>query len=206
MRPWLVLVSLIAAAGAGVLAVPGASADGAVCGPAKSTTLAANRLARVYSKGQKVYGCIRGGHSSYELGSTSNSPGEARVGPIALAGVDAAFGRTSSGVDVISAEVVVERLTDGVVLRDRSATTANVGPEYAQQVDSVVVKPDGSVAWIGSVSSITSHRDVIQVRKSDRTARAALDSGPKIGRRSLRLHGSELSWRDGSATKTAKLR
>jgi hypothetical protein len=160
----------------------------------------------VYSQGEKVYGCAAGTHSSYALGTTSSSRGgEGRVGPIALAGVNAGFGRTSFGVDVISAEVVVERLTDGVVLRDRAATAGNFGPEYSQQVHSVVVKRDGSVAWIASISSITSGKGATQVRKSDRTSRTSLDSGPKIKPGSLRLHGSELSWRNGAARKTATL-
>lgn len=132
--------------------------------------------------------------------------GESRVGPIALAGVDVAFGRTSSGVDVISAEVVVENLTDGRQLRSNPATAGDFGPETAQHVDSIVVKPDGSVAWIATISSIISHRGTTQVRKSDRTSRTSLDSGRKIRPDSLSLDGSELSWRDGSARKTAKLR
>jgi hypothetical protein len=193
--------------GSGCFGLASAAArGGTVCGPAKARTLAADRLARVYTADQKVYGCAHGTHSRYMLGTTSNSPGEGRVGPIALAGVDVAFGRTTSGVDVISAEVVVENLTDGHVLKDLPATAGNFGPEYAQQVNSIVVKPDGSVAWIGSISSITSGKTAIQVRKSDRTQATLLDSGPGIKPDSLRLHRSELTWRDGSTRKSAKLR
>ena len=132
--------------------------------------------------------------------------GEGRVGPIALAGVDVAFGRTYSGVDVVTANVLVENLTDGRILRSNPATVGNFGPESAQQVQSVVVRPDSSVAWIATVSSVTSHSGATQVRKSDRTQRTSLDSGPKIKLDSLRLHRSKLSWRDGSITKTARLR
>lgn len=202
MRLRIALVSLIAIG----LAAAGASAHRASCGPSRARTLAADREARVYSSGGKVYGCARGSHSSYVLGSTSNSMGEGRVGPIALAGVDVAFGRTTSGVDVISAEVVVENLTDGRVLRDHGATAGNFGPETAQKVNSIVVKPDGSVAWIASVNSLISHRGTTQVRKSDRTSRMSLASGREIKPDSLRLDGSELSWSDGSVRKTATLR
>jgi hypothetical protein len=177
-----------------------------VCGPARAHTLAADSLARVYSRGGKVYGCAKGSHSSYVLGSASHSVGQARVGPIALAGVDVAYGKTTSGVDVISAEVVVKNLTDGRTLRNQPATAGNFGPETAQRVDSIVVKPDGSVAWIATINSIISHRGTTQVRKSDRTSRTSLDSGRKIKPGSLRLGGSKLSWSDGSVTKTATLR
>jgi hypothetical protein len=206
VRLRIVLASVVAAVVAAVLAASGASAHGALCGPSKARTLAADSLARVYSQGKKVYGCAKGAHSSYALGSTSSSMGQDRVGPIALAGVDVAFGSTNSGVDVISAEVVVKNLTDGRTLRDRPATAGNFGPETAEQVDSIVVKPDGSVAWIATVNSIISHRGTTEVRKSDRTSRASLDSGRRIKPDSLRLDGSDLTWSDGSARKTAKLR
>lgn len=206
MRVRILLASVVAAVVAAVLAASGASAHGAVCGPPKARTLAADSLARVYSQGKKVYGCAKGAHSSYALGSASSSMGQDRVGPIALAGVDVAFGSTNSGVDVISAEVVVKNLTDGRTLRDRPATAGNFGPETAEHVDSIVVKPDGSVAWIATVNSIISHRGTTEVRKSDRTSRASLDSGRRIKPDSLRLDGSDLTWSDGSVRKTAKLR
>ncbi|HEY1522012.1 MAG TPA: hypothetical protein VGF70_03290 [Solirubrobacteraceae bacterium] len=204
MRGRIVLSSLIVAVASAAVA----SAHGPVCGPSKAHTLAADRLARVYSQGGTVYGCAKGSHSSYVLGSASPSATRqhGRVGPIALAGVDVAFGRTTSGVDVISAEVLVKNLTDGRVLRDHSATAGNFGAETAQRVDSIVVKPDGSVAWIATISSIISTRGTTQVRKSDRTQRTSLDSSPKIKPDSLRLHRSELRWRNGSVTKTATLR
>jgi hypothetical protein len=202
MRMRVALVSVIAIVGV----ASGASARGAGCGPSKARTLAADRLARVYSRGGRVYGCADGTHTSYVLGSASNSMGQGRVGPIALAGVDAAYGRTTSGVDVISAEVVVKNLTDGRILRDEGATAGNFGPETAQQVDSIVVKPDGSVAWIASIDSLISNRGTTQVRKSDRTRRTSLESSRRIKPDSLRLSRSQLSWRSGSARKTATLR
>lgn len=202
MRSRIALLSVLAAAAL----ASGASARGAVCGPSSARTLAADSLARVYAQSKKVLGCAKGSHSSYVLGSGSNSMNQGRVGPIALAGVDVAYGKTTSGVDVITANVVVENLTDGRVLRNNPATVGNFGPETAQHVDSIVVKPNGSVAWIATVNSIISHRGTTQVRKSDRSSRASLDSGRKIKPDSLRLHGSKLSWIDASVTRTATLR
>jgi hypothetical protein len=188
-----------------VIATTGAGAHGAMCGPAKARTLAADRVARVYSVRQKVYGCARGSHSRYLLGATSNSMSRDRVGPLALAGYDVAFGRRSYGVDVVSAEVVVEYLVDGRVLRDRRATDGDYGPETFEQINSIVVKPDGAVAWIATDSTISGAK-AIEARKSDHTKQTYLDSGPKVRPQSLRLHGSKLTWRDGSTTKSASLR
>ncbi len=202
MRLRILLVSLMAAAAW----VSGASAQGARCGPSKAHTLAADGLVRVYAQGEKVFGCAKGAHSHYVLGSTSNSAHEGRVGPIAVAGVNVAFGRTYFGVDMISANVVVENLTDGRLLRNNPATTGDFGPETAQHVYSIVVKPDSSVAWIATINSLIRHEGTTEVKKSDSTQRTTLDSGPSIKPDSLRLHRSPLSWRDSSATKTATLR
>jgi hypothetical protein len=82
-----------------------------------------------------------------------------------------------------------------------------VGAEFFETVDVVVVKRDGSVAWIAHATSIPSgHQSVTEVEKSDRTSQTLLDKSARIGRGSLRLRGSELSWRDGATTKTATLR
>jgi hypothetical protein len=91
------------------------------------------------------------------------------------------------------------------VLRNNPATTGNFGAETAQHVDSIVVKSDSSVAWIATINSIIHHGGTTEVHKADSTKRTTLDSGPNIKPDSLRLHRSQLSWRDGSVTKTATL-
>lgn len=188
-------------------AFPAAAHSSAICGPASAQTLAADGKARVYSQQKSVYGCIRGSRTSYKLGSASGSMAEGRVGPIALAGVDVAYGLAHYGVDVVSAEVVVKRLTDGVVLRDRDAFQGHNKPEYFETVDDIVVKQDGSVAWISSFSSIpSSGKTQTEVLKSDQTSRTLLDRSATIRRHSLRLRRSALSWKDGSAKRSARLR
>ena len=196
-------IALLLAIATGAAAT-GAGAHGTLCGPSRARTLAADRVARVYAVDRKVYGCARGGHSRYKLGATSNSMGRDRVGPVALAGYDVAFGRASYGVDVVSAEVVVEYLVDGRVLRDHAATD-QYQPEGVQEVNSIVVKPDGAVAWIATDTTLSGAKD-IEARKSDHTRSTYLDSGPEVRPESLRLHGSKLTWRDGSTTKSATLR
>jgi hypothetical protein len=194
------------AAGAGGSGPPGSAAAGR-CGPRSARTLAADSRARVYSTGNAVYGCAAGAHQSFRLGAAARSLREGRVGPVALAGVDAAYGLATFGVDTGSAQVIVRRLSDGRQLRSAPATQGRLGPESVQAVDALVVKANGAVAWIAEARSIISQRSaVIQVARDDARGNSVLDSGTGIDARSLRLHGSSLSWRDGSQTRSATLR
>jgi hypothetical protein len=177
-----------------------------VCGPAGvgARTLASDALARVYAVGQAVYGCAAGGGRSIRLGDTARSLKEGRAGPIAVAGTVAAYGFTRFGVDTATTEVMVRRLTDGATLSELPASQV-VGPESFQSVGSIVVKPGGAVAWIGSDTSILGHRTRDEVHAARGSSDSLLDSGPGIVPGSLRLDGSALSWRDGGVTRHAAL-
>jgi hypothetical protein len=61
------------------------------------------------------------------------------------------------------------------------------------------------VAWIGSEHSIVGHRSAIEVHADGSGGDRVLDSGPNIDPASLRLHGSQLSWVDGGATRHAAM-
>ena len=161
-------------------------------------------MARVYSVGQAVYGCAAKGTRPFRLGDTARSLREGRAGPIAVGGTLAAYGFTRFGVDTVSTEVVVRRLTDGAVLATRPATNV-VGVESFQSVGSIVVKADGTVAWIGSDTSIIAHRARDEVHVVSGGFDSVLDSGAGIDVTSLRLDGSSLSWRDGARMRRATL-
>jgi hypothetical protein len=176
------------------------------CGPRSARTLAHSHLARVYALGRSVYGCAVGGPRSYRLGELSPCLGEGCVSRVRVAGGLAGYASTQRGVDTASADVVVRRLTDGEVLVRDSATRAPLGPESLQSVDALVLKPDGAVAWIGEAQSIVSHSREVEVVRVDRRGEAKLDSGDAIVTGSLRLRASKLTWRDGSATRSATLR
>lgn len=191
------------------LAAPGGAQPPPVipCGAASARTLASDGVARVYSQHGRVYGCAAADHKSFRLGQASGTPDQKRVGPVALAGVEAAYGLTTSGVDTISAKVIVRRLTDGRVLHRHNAITGPQPAEFYEKVDAVVVKGDGSVAWTADGGSIISHwRRGRQVEKVDHTGQTLLDHGLGIRLRSLRLSGSQLTWRDGGTTRSARLR
>jgi hypothetical protein len=187
---------------------PTASSSGSArCGPSGAHTLAASHLARVYVLGGGVYGCSLGGDRSFRLGNDARSIREERVGPLALAGRDAAYGLTRYGVDTLSATVIVERLSDGKQLHNSSATSRPLGPEFFQSVKSILVKSDGAVAWVANAGSIISGRPAeVEVNRADMRGALLLDSGAGIDPRSLRLHNSTVTWRHGSATRSATLR
>jgi hypothetical protein len=175
------------------------------CGPASAKSLAGNGRVRVYVLHEAVYGCSAARGHSFRLGHVSRAIAKARVGPVAVAGNLAAYGLTSFGIDTVRASVVVRRLTDGTEVKELSATHA-VGAEAFESIGSVVVMANGAVAWIGSEHSIAAgRRTAIEVHAAGAGGDRVLDSGAGIDPTSLRLHGSQLSWVDGGATRHATL-
>ncbi len=184
--------------------VPSRATGARVCGPARAKTLAADRVARIYSSHGVVSGCSAKGARSYRLGSNARFPHQS-VGPLALSGDMAAYVLGTMGVDTNSDELIVRRLTDGKEIRDilLSAVSAPRGG-FVEGVDSIVVKSNGSVAWIGDGGPLGSHL-IREVVKADRHGKRRLDHGNTINARSLRLHGSTLSWKHGGVRRTATL-
>ena len=193
------------AGAAAALPAPRAGAARTLCGPIGAHTLAASAVARAYSAAGVVYGCAAGGARSYRLGQQTTCIMSARVAPVTVAGRLAAYGLEQCGVDTGFTEVVVLRLTDGTVLHEPAATSP-AGPESYQSVDSLVLRPDGAVAWIGTGSSLGTGARLTEVRRLDRRGEALLDAGSAVRTRSLRLRGSQLSWLHGAARRTATLR
>jgi hypothetical protein len=165
-------------------------------------TVAADRSARIYTLSNRVYGCAG---RSYLLGTYRPRLGQARITHVALAGTIAAFSVTRSGVDTSIAQVIIRRLDNGRTLHTLGAVTQPIGPESFQRVGSLVVKGDGAAAWIAGATSIIRHGMEVEVDRIDRRGEKTLDGGPDIKSASLRLHSSRLSWRHGSATRSATL-
>lgn len=175
------------------------------CGPTAARTLAASGVARVYQAGSVVYGCAVSSQKRIRLGNSQLCVGSERVSAVAVAGFLTAYGSERCGVDTGSASLVVRRLTDGTQLRSLAATGTSTGPESYTTVTSVVVKSTGSVAWIAVGGSIISHRRVIEVHAEDAHGSHLLDHGATIDQSSLRLRGSQLTWRAGGMTRSAVL-
>jgi hypothetical protein len=122
-----------------------------------------------------------------------------------VAGTVAAYGVSQFGVDMVTTEVVVTRLTDGATLLRTPAATAPLGAEGIETVTALVAAPDGDVAWISSSGQIINPQRLIEVVRRDANGEAVLDSHAGIVTNSLHLRGSTLSWSDGAGAQTAPL-
>jgi hypothetical protein len=103
--------------------------------------------------------------------------------------------------------VIVRNLGDGRLLHAVPATTTAHRPESLESVDSIVVKPDGAVAWIAQTRSIIGRgAAILEVHRLDIRGQSLLDVGRSIEARSLRLSGSTVSWQVGAVIRKATLR
>ncbi len=174
------------------------------CSPIGAKTLAHSADAKVYSLRGTAYACAFGVGKSYKLGSTTLCIGTALAGPFAVAGTVVAYGLESCGVDTSSAEVVVRRLTNGHQVHSDPMVSTGLVEQHGSP-SAVVVRSDGSDAWIGVERSITG-RQLIEVHRHDTRGSALLDSGSQVHAASLTLHGSRLSWEHGTQTRHTALR
>ncbi len=176
-----------------------------VCEPFQAKTLASDRAAVVYSFHGSAYACLRPTGPSYKLGSVRLCIGTTYAGPFALAGDVVAYGAKTCGVDFSSTEAVARNLKTGRVLH-REPATSHTLVEQEGGLQSIVVKPDGSLAWIATEQSLGNERRLLQVRKDDRGGDRQLDSSLAVTPSSLKLHGSRLTWRDAGELRSATLR
>jgi hypothetical protein len=164
-------------------------------------------VARVYASGGNVFGCSKAAAGSVELGQTRSCIRRPEVGPVRVRGEIAGYGVRLCGVDTGEGEIVVRRLDDRRILHRAAAVRASTGPESYSQVASLVLGLGGSVAWVGTSQSIvTQAGGVTEVHAIDRVGSRLLDSGSTVRPGSLRLHGARVTWRHGSATRSATLR
>jgi hypothetical protein len=176
----------------------------AACSPAGSQTLASSRSSRVYALGGKAYACLDSNGKTYKLGSATLCIGGVRAGPFALAGGDVAYGATSCGIDFSSSELIVKSLVSGRTLRRAPATNTSL-VEQEGGVRSLVLKADGSVAWIATEQSLGNHHRLLQLFKDDKGGLKLLDSGLSVAPSSLKLRGSQLTWRRDGTSRHATL-
>jgi hypothetical protein len=176
----------------------------AMCEPFQAHTLASDSTAVVYSVNGAAYGCLKPAGAEHELGSMRPCIGATHAGPFALAGDDVAYGAETCGVDDSSTEVIVRSLNSGRALRRQPATSRSL-VEQEGGIQSLVVKSDGSVAWIATEQSLGNRSRLLQVFKDDRRGLKLLDSGLQVLPSSLRLHGSKLTWRHEGELRSATL-
>jgi hypothetical protein len=193
------------------VAVQSASAGTAArsCAAHPGQTLVKTHLARAYTFNGDVYACALPAGVAYDLGSATVcniGVGTGLAEPVALGGKLVAYALERCGVDTGTTEVIVRRLTNGKRVHSDPATTGATGPESYETVESLVVKHDGSDAWIAVANSLGTHATGTEVHAHGKGGFVLLDSGSGIDAKSLRLKGSKLSWLDGGVKRSAKLR
>lgn len=209
-RGVLALAVLLSACGSTTASATSASSTPtpapAQCGPARAHSLAINSRVRVYTSGSFVYGCSVRTHRTTRLGRSDRCVAASRAGPAALAGELTGYGLQQCGVDTGTGEVIVRRLSDGRVLRTLEATQGQLRPESYQTVLSIVVKPDGAVAWTARMSSLGGGHPQLQVLAANAgSSTRLLDSGDGVAPASLTLHGSRLTWKNGGQIRASTL-
>jgi hypothetical protein len=166
---------------------------------------------------RQIYGCVYGHRGAYSLGTepyreVTKYLSETYFGDrnIVLAGPIVAYEHYSfaEGLGGIRQGVVVEDLRTGVTLRDEATGKRKVPggePELEFGIGhtaAIVVKSDGSVAWILETSA---QEDTYQVHAADMTGSRLLASGPDIDPSSLALAGNTLYWMQGGKPFSAML-
>jgi hypothetical protein len=178
------------------------------CAPKHAKVLVSNAQAQVYGKINEVgyfriFGCARGRKRSYVLGETPtvSSSGGSGIRHETLAGTMVAY-------EAITGNILPEGGSENswlVLVRDlrtgrwvhraftgvaRQPKNEGVGP-----LSALVLKPDGSVAWIAKVGGLSGYvPPEYEVHALDKSGSRLLASGTDIAPNSLTLKGSALSW------------
>lgn len=184
------------------------------CRRQRAETLASSPTGRVFEQyrlersGQffpYAYGCVYGGGGAVLLGR--NYDEETIAHPV-VAGTLAAYASVGCGIGACNSAMVVQALDfpgpPGLRL------PAFLGGGYLSSVvESIVLKPNGSLAWLVLRSGGTSGQEPAPVREVyavDSQGWRRLDSGPGVaGPLRLDAGTSLLSWMNGGAVPTAPL-
>jgi hypothetical protein len=193
------------------------------CPPANEGVVAADAQAVLYEassivyeseehkfvEGQEeIFGCAHGAKRSYHIGLPpyGGPGGSGGVGPVALVGPIVAYDvgddaplKLPNGFS--SNEIWVRNLRTGKLIhRMPNGSPAEPGDIGLGETTAIVVKSDGSVAWIVRTS------DGPQVRSADKTGEHLLAAAsPAIDPNSLALAGSTLYWLQGGKPMSATL-
>ncbi len=185
------------------------------CSPGHSHVIAADAQAQIYEAPMSlaypeflsIYGCSYGHKRSYLLGPAPyGSPsGAGGVENEILAGSIVAYEEVSNRPCCQHWLVVVRNLSNGHVLH-RVPTGTPVKPEPLSvgigSVAGIVVKLDGSVAWIVETGE---EEGRYQVHAIDKSGSRVLASSPDIDPSSLALAGNTVYWTEGGQPFSAPL-
>ncbi len=164
----------------------------------------ADAQAVVYKASTGIFGCAYGAKRAFYLGPSPYGSAQVSGGtsPIMLAGPIVAYAVDQSNIvrEHEVHEVWVRNLRTGKLIhRMPNGSPAESGNIGLGDTTAIVVKSDGSVAWIVGTS------DGPQVRSVDQAGEHLLAATPEIDRSSLALAGSTLYWLQGGKPMSATL-
>ncbi len=218
-------VSLVVLAAAPASGARGRGEPNAACRPPGSHPITSDSQATMYllpdaeGRYDEAYGCALSRRRTYHLGRlarcrTPLEAGEEWCGGIAhevLGGAMAAFEESRREVSpkdggLSTWHVTVRDLATGRLVH--TLVTATDGPPDDAEIDSgptaaIVVKADGSVAWIAEVPNgeVTEYQLLAVGRAGRRVLAIATDIQPS----SLTLAGNRLHWIEGGEPRSATL-
>jgi hypothetical protein len=203
----MVLAVVLAALCAGVPAAAGAKRANCSSG----RTFAIDKHVRVfgidpdrhdgfgYQYSYHAYACLRADGKVRSLGLwESGGEGFDEIGPyhFAVGGRFAAFDFSECGrTDCAESFVKV------VDVRTGKSRHAPLAPPGAGKITDLVVKRNGSVAWIRGFAG-----GAARVERLDSRGHAVLERSPDVGPTSLRLAGSSLHWTSAGTDRSATLK
>ncbi len=211
MRRRIAIITALALSASTAAAATPAKHDHMVAAPrcprAHVALLAADTRAVVYkapvtSEGLTgdIFACAYGARRSYDLGPTpeggGGSAGFVGTGPFALAGTVIAY---SVGEFYPSGhsfnEIVVRNLVNGAVIHKMpNGLPGEPGDIGSGETTAIVVKRDGSMAWIARTSEAFAD---VEVHSVDAAGSHVLAASSEIEPDSLALAGSTLYWTEG---------
>jgi hypothetical protein len=199
-----------AAVGAAAASAGGRSVSGG-CYPKGSTTIAQDKTGRFYSSGggpnRRWYVCAFKQGTPRKIyrfpfgrdPALSPSGRSAKVAGRYVAFVFYGLGSfcVSSGSPGASKVWVVDMVTGQRTFSE----TLTGGENLPGPGDDLVLKPDGSVAWV--TSDRCSGATILSVNRHDSTGTASVDAGPGIDPNSLAAGGSWLYWTNAGSPRSA---
>ncbi len=173
------------------------------CAPKGRGAVAADRYGQLWVQGvnqTEMWGCLYG-HRPHDFYRFLGGSGWAFTSPVVSGEVAAFEAEQANSAGPNYADVVVVNLATGRRIK-RVADGDGPGGDGIGQLESMVLRPDGAVAWIAPTGYMDS---VNQVYVDDAAGYRMLASGTSIAGDSLALAGSTIYWLQGGAAQSATL-
>jgi len=181
--------------GLGSLLVPGQADARGTCHPRGSETAAQNEVGRFYTYQASYWYCAFKRRRPHQLAPIEKYNYYFDT----LAGRHFGFALWVNGA--FDSVQVIDMVAGKRIFRAPPAGPEPPDGGIDPEVRSLVLKRDGSIAWIA-----TNWAEVPEVRRHDKAGSALVDSGTAIDPGSLGLGGSRIYWMRGGSARWATLR